>query len=268
MNAIIRTKLIEFEEENINQAHSDLIPDEFLHNEIKRKINGNYEIIRDEERANEFIERISPQMLEYYKKELEGEYECYFKTEEFLIKRKQFNFNMWKSVFAGSNAQIERILIQEGLDSLLEGLGFYKKPSEIKREIDTKEVKSEFLKKYLIQIGYFFPSKNKLIIHPNLFFSLDGHSYTGDSTFLTRDMIRCPYHEWGSIDYKDSWRYWKDLLAFSLGQVEEYWFYHSENFYGKEKLDEEHKKILEIGRKLTPKRYTSLIPEIEKFDWI
>ncbi len=95
---------------------------------------------------------------------------------------------------------------------------------------------------------------------------------TADSSFLTRDLIRCPYHvACGGkepLSNEEMWGYWSDLLALTYADLPEHIHYSSEDFKDPSKIrDSRILEYLEIGRKLVPQRYVELESQIEEFDW-
>lgn len=239
-------------------------PAEFLEAELRRLVNW-YLVIPCGMKPAEATERFFGDRV----KELEQEYRCYFERDEFVRNLKPSYH--WKFTYAGCNAQIEYFLIENGLAAISEKLHLWPKTIALKELPDP-------LRRYFIGIGYFYPLDNQtLVVHPNLLFGQLGMGATfrtADSSFLTRDLIRCPYHVadywgWGEevLSDHDLWNYWKNLLALSIGYLPEYIHYRPEHLRGKEPLTKELKEHLELGRKFVPTRYVELEPKIDHFEW-
>lgn len=202
-----------------------------------------------------------------YKKYLEANYSCYFTPEAFLPELNEKRTYWWQSVYAGCNAQIEHFLSENKFADALEKLGFGEKIEPVKKipKLDLNEP----IRKYLIGIGYLFPSGEDLLIHPNMLYAQLGHTcYGGDSPFLTRDLIRCPYHWWNELKEEELWRYWKDLACLAFTDFPEYKLYFPDEFRGQKEKDAETQQCLELGRKLVPSRYLELQPIMEQFEWV
>ena len=238
-------------------TNSKLAPKEFLEEELRRIIN---QIILKEIKWINF-EKVSAyfndNFFRRYKEELEIDFVNYFdpKNSEIIDNP----LRNWKPTYAGCNGQIEWFLRENGLEENIEKLvrGAEIEPSELPTR----------LKKYFIGIGYLYPTEDKLIVHPNLQLAqIIPYFYSMDSTFLTRDLIRCPYHEsnYSNLTDKELWQYWTDLVALSMIGLIPHTLYLAEDFKTKENFD----SFLEVGKKLTPNRYVKLEPKIEKFDWL
>ena len=204
---------------------------------------------------------------------LELEYQCYFKTEESLLLINDSHSHWWEKTYAGCNSQIEKFLEKMGLDSVLEKLGFTHDFIKPVNEIYASEL-DEVVRKYLIAIGFIYPvDDEKVVVHPNMLFAqFNENRYSGDSPFLSRDLIRGPYVYYDQLllDFSDQdiWDYWKDLVALSIADKA---INPARSFHCKpERKSQEEgiKKQLELGRKLTPQRYIELEPELESFNWI
>lgn len=199
---------------------------------------------------------------------LETEYMCYFETEKF---RKQCECTTWwKRTYAGCNSQIEYFLLNEGLGDAAEKLGFGEEFNPLK-EIGKKELPKKIWR-YLAGIGFLYPKGNRLIVHPNMLLGQNNSALSaGDSPFLTRDLIRCPYHEehdGGILEENELWDYWKDLAALSIARLPECILYRVEDFRNPEKRSDKIKNHLELGKKFLPQRYIELKPKMEKFEWV
>lgn len=271
-------------------------PAEFLEAELRRYINRDLVIFprycpsensaasfsRDVEDWSKALDR--SQERGSLREKLEREYQCYFKPDD-IMKELQPAF-WWKSTYAGCNAQIELFLLENGLgevtgalwaEGLAKGIGQWEEKYFFGGAPDSPR---DNLRRYLIGIGYLYPrAGGEVKVHPNLLFGQDGHSATYatmDSPFLTRDLIRCPYHEVLNSGWQDDnplsdselWCYWKDLVALSLAQLPEYILYTTGHLRGKDNhRNDVIAPALELGRKFVPQRYVELEPQIEKFEW-
>ncbi len=124
----------------------------------------------------------------------------------------------------------------------------------------------------MIGIGCLYPiDQDNMITHKNLnFIQANPWRYGSDYPFLSRDLIRCPYHYQDKIDEEDMWDYWSDILALlaaenSFNKIRSFKF-RPEGFYDNSLLDDKVKEQLYLGRKLIPRRYVELEPRIEPFD--
>lgn len=239
---------------------SSYAPSEFLEPELRRRINWDAVIYDPPPDPEKFLASLMPR--------LEKEYRCYFERDTFVKDLKPGFW--WKYVYAGCNAQIEIFLSKCGLGEAAEKLHSWPET------IHPREL-SEPLRRYLIGIGYLYPADEQtLAIHPNFLFAQLGMETTystADSPFLTRDLIRCPYHAVGGnfvhdLSDMELWGYWKDLVALSMGRPSEYEFYRPEHFRGTEPLGKELQNDLELGRKFVPARYRELEPRLEQFAWV
>lgn len=202
---------------------------------------------------------------------METEYKCYFETDNF---RKECECTRWwKRTYAGCNSQIEGFLADRNLRGALEKMGFTEKEFNPKTEIGKDEIPG-VIRRYLACIGFLYPADDKLIVHPNMLLGQNGHALSeGDSPFLTRDIIRCPYHEesyggrGGRLKENELWDYWKDLATLSIARLPEHIFYDAEHFREPSKRSKIIKEHLAAGRKLIPQRYVELKPKIEEFEW-
>ncbi len=241
---------------------SALAPQQFLEAELRRSLNTTMVMFPGID--------FSDVSLTIYKQHLEEEYACYFTPEAFLPELNEKRTNWWQMIYAGCNAQIEHFLVKNKLGEALEKLGFSDEINPVKK-IPKSEL-TEPLRKYLQGIGYLFPAGEDLLVHPNLLYAQLGHNRGGDSPFLTRDLIRCPYHAcnyddwWDELKEEEMWDYWKDLACLAATDYPTHKLYRPENFHGKK--DEINQKCLELGRKLVPARYLELQPRMEPFEWI
>ncbi len=241
-------------------SSSALAPQQFLEPELRRILNTFLVVYP----GTTFVDS----NLAIFKQNLEEEYLCYFAPETFLSTLNERRTRWWQMVYAGCNAQIEGFLVENKLGETLEKLGFSEKINPVKK-IPKSEL-NEPVRKYLQGIGYLFPSGEDLFVHPNMLYAQLGHSHGKDSPFLTRDLIRCPYHacsyRWGELKEEEFWDYWKDLACLAATDYPEYKLYSPENFHGKR--DAETQQCLELGQKLVPSRYLELPPKMEPLDWI
>lgn len=241
-------------------SSSALAPQQFLEPELRRILNT-FMVVYP---GMTFVDS----NLAIFKENLEEEYLCYFTPETFLPTLNERRTTWWQMVYAGCNAQIEGFLLDNNLGKVLEKLGFGEKIAPVK-QIPKSEL-NESIRKYLQGIGYLYPSGENLLVHPNMLYAQRGHSRGGDSPFLTRDLIRCPYHVcshwWGELKEEEFWDYWKDLACLAATDYPEYKLYSPENFHGKR--DAETQKCLELGQKLVPARYLELRPKMEAFEWV
>ncbi|MBW2965438.1 hypothetical protein KY363_08325 [Candidatus Woesearchaeota archaeon] len=205
--------------------------------------------------------------LEQQRTLLEKEYQAYFNTHEF---QKELQPGFWKPVYAGCNSQVEHFLMDSGfgqtLDLLVSAIG--QGPDT---RIPQKDIPERLLL-YLVGIGYLYPQDNEVLVHRNMVLAqVSPYRYSADSPFLTRDLIRCPYFEARSYEKlmspEQAWHYWQDLVSMSIAGLPEYNYYYPADFKSGH-VDEKLKPYLELGRKLTPKRYTELEPMIERFNWV
>ncbi|HLD80027.1 MAG TPA: hypothetical protein VJA18_05710 [Candidatus Nanoarchaeia archaeon] len=235
-------------------------PSDFLENELRRLTNwyAVFSRLRDFEATTPFFANCV--------ETLEREYQCYFERAKFRRRLKPSSF--WKFTYAGCNGQIEGFLEEQGLDVALQKL--YRWP----KTIEKKEL-SNPLRRYFMGIGYLHQlDDDTLTVHPNFLFAQLGTQTTfrtADSSFLSRDLIRCPYHE-AQYDREEKlsdtelWNYWKDLLALSVGRLPQYIYYSPEHLRGKDS-SELVKNRLRIGRRFVPSRYVELEPKIDRFEW-
>lgn len=236
-------------------------PSDFLENELRRLTNWQavFSRLRDLE--------VTDLYLSGCRETLEREYQCYFARDKFVQDLEPSSF--WKFTYAGCNSQIEFFLLENELEEALEKLCRWPKTIG-------KEELSGPLRRYFMGIGYLYPlDENILAVHPNLLFSQSstGTTFrTFDSSFLTRDMTRCPYHE---AQYEpeeplsdlEMWDYWKDLLALSMARLPQYIHYFPEHLRGQESLTQPLKDHLKVGRRFVPRRYIELEPKIDPFEW-
>ncbi len=247
-------------------------PAEFVTAELRRVLNRH--IVVGEMNHSTF----SPGDLDNIREQLEAEYQCYFEPQKFI--QNLFPSPHWKFTYAGCNSQIENFLLENDLGKVLEALWSSGLPTGIQRLEEEQFFKGpdgssqDNLRKYFIGIGYLYPQQeDRVKVHPNMLFgqlSSRATFATFDSSFLTRDLIRCPYHEvehWRMLSDMELWKYWKDLLALSLAQLPECILYRSEDFQRKEDPEKVILQKLEIGRKFVPQRYVELEPKIEQFEW-
>ncbi|MFH1637337.1 MAG: hypothetical protein ABIB71_02840 [Candidatus Woesearchaeota archaeon] len=216
----------------------------------------------------DFTKDFNDFFFDYALQKMENDYTCYFEREQF--EKDLSRSSWWKATYAGCNAQIEHFLIGEGLAVAVQKLGFEEEYKPV-REIEKSEL-PEKIYRYFIGIGYLYPDKDKLIVHPNMLFSqVEKTLYGGDSTFLSRDLIRCPHlHVSGStieepLSDEELWAFWSDLVALSLADLPEYRFYMPRDFRSS---PNKFQSTLELGRKLVPQRYIALEPKIEQFEWV
>ncbi|MBI2581588.1 hypothetical protein HYV87_00480 [Candidatus Woesearchaeota archaeon] len=236
-------------------------PSDFLENELRRLTN--WYMVFSRLRGDE----IDAHFLSGLVESLEIEYRCYFERNKFVRKLEPSSF--WKFTYAGCNGQIEGFLEEQGLDVALQKL--YRWP----KTIEKKEL-SDRLRRYFIGIGYLYPlDEETLAVHQNFLFGQLGTQTTfrtADSSFLTRDLIRCPYHE-AQYDREEKlsdpelWNYWKDLLALSIGRLPQYVYYSPKHLRGEEDPTKLVKNRLRIGRRFAPSRYLELEPKIDIFEW-
>jgi hypothetical protein len=196
--------------------------------------------------------------LERLAKSTEREYQCYFERESF---ERSVRPGFWKTVYAGCNAQIEWFLHKEGLGDALDTLGFRQDGYTPVHRVAHTDL-PESIGHYLTGIGYLYPDGDGLLVHPNLLWAQEMRHF--DAPFLTRDLIRGPYHRVVNGDPMTSeefWRYWIDLVALSFANLPEHEIPRPEQTgsYG------EH---LALGRRLVPARYVEKEPRIEPFKWV
>lgn len=245
---------------------SKIAPPEFLDAELRRM--ANRFIIRDVRfgyRDSFSIKASLPEMIP----KLEQEYLCYFERTKFERKFQPRN-DAWKFIYAGCNAQIEFFLRDHGFNKFLSAVGFTKKTYHPVREIANKKM-SDTLRRYMTGIGYLYPEEDSSFVHPNL---LWGQTRTGniDSSFLTRDLIRCPYFEAPKLSGENTisdaklWDYWRDLAALSTSDLPEYRCYHADQFLSG-KVRPEISPYLRLGRRLVPQRYVEKEAQAEQFEW-
>lgn len=260
------------------QSRKSLIaPPEFLEAELRRWCTR-YALFY----GMDSLQKFSGQDFERVVETLESDYQCYFETAKFM-ETVQPN-SWWKFTYAGCNAQIEGFLLDNGFAEVAEHLWEGGISAGIKRweEEDFFKPKqnspNDRLLRYLIGIGYLYPQEEgRVKVHPNLLFAQLGTRttfHTTDSSFLTRDLIRCPYYEangqrWQeSISDQELWNYWRDLVTLSVGDLPEYRLYLREDFQGKRKLQPEVQRAFALGRRIVPRRYVALEPVVERFEWI
>jgi len=246
-------------------------PQEFIEPELRRFVNLRWLLLGPEKINNAFFD--------YAIEEIEQDYLCYFETEKY--KSSLWPTGWWQFTYAGCNNQIERFLIENDIGEALQKLGFTEQFDPV-CEMPKKELPKSILR-YFIGIGYLYPSGKNVIVHPNMLIGQQRRAtYSADSPFLSRDLIRCPYHsvlnDWGSavneeknnskLSDKELWGYWGNLVALTFGGLPE--FIHYKPSYFKNQKSIKNKDLLyhlQIGKRLVPKRYTQLEPEIEKFEW-
>lgn len=264
--------------ESTNSAKA---PTEFLEAELRRYLNRNAVVYGDG-----YLSSLQDWKLPSLRETLESEYQCYFEPKRFIKELKKFRADPswgWKSTYAGCNGQIEYFLEKNGFEEIFQHLwekGIEKGMKKLEEEdffMPLPNSPTDILRRYFIGIGYFYPRRHSTIkIHPNFLFAQLGTSTTYgnmDSSFLTRDLIRCPYHETQngmtqeSLSNQELWDYWKDLVALSIGRLPEYIHYGRNDFRQQKKKRKTLKKHLELGRKFVPQRYVELEPQIEKFEW-
>ncbi len=252
---------------------SSKAPADFLEAELRRWINvlklPNSNYVLSEENWKQMVS------------DLEQEYRCYFERDLFVPTLKQKNWN-FKFIYAGCNSQIEEALDQRGLQEALTVLGCNHSPCQIVGEVPRESLRED-VAAYLVGIGYLFPVGDVLKTHSNLVWGQLAHSHFSiDSPFLTRDLIRCPYH-WllkhdasePLLSLNEAWEYWKDLCALSLSKIRENVMYSPSNFKKRDTLeyssDMQERDIfahLQYGQKLIPQRYCELKAKIEPFEWV
>lgn len=271
-------------------------PAEFLEAELRRYINRDFVIFPRSYPREDSAAGFSKDLEDWSKeldrsqesgslrKKLESEYQCYFEPEKIIEELRPASW--WKFTYAGCNAEIERFLLENGLEEaadtfweegLAKGIQWWEKKDFFEM---TGSSSRDNLRRYFIGIGYLYPQQGGGIkIHPNLLFgqlSMGATYATMDSPFLTRDLIRCPYHEvlnrgWGEeapLSDSELWEYWKALVALSLGGLPHYILYTVGHLRGND-MDRNDviAPTLELGRKFVPQRYVELEPQIEKFEW-
>lgn len=206
--------------------------------------------------------------LKIFKQELEEEYLCYFTPETFLPALNERRIKWWQRIYAGCNAQIEWFLAEHNFGEALEKLGFGEQIAPVK-QIPKSELNGQ-IRKYLQGIGYLFPSGENLLVHPNMLYAQLGRHHGGDSPFLTRDLVRCPYYVctnyFHQLKEEEFWDYWKDLVSLAFTDFPEYKLYLPKDFHGER--DALTQQCLDLGQKLVPARYLELQPKIEPFEWI
>lgn len=241
-------------------SSSALAPQQFLEPELRRILNT----FMVDYPGMTFVDSD----LATFKQNLEEEYLCYYTPETFLPTLNERRTSWLRMVYAGCNAQIEGFLLNNNFSMVLEKLGFGEKIEPVKK-ISKSEL-TEPLRKYLQGIGYLFPSGEDLLVHPNMLYAQLGRSHGRDSPFLTRDLIRCPYHVcshwWGELKEEELWGYWKDLACLAATDYPTHKLYRPDDFHGKR--DAETQQCLDLGRKLVPARYLELQPKMEAFDWV
>ncbi len=254
-----------------HSQHSAKAPPEFLDAELRRSINMYIACNKNRIPLLDF-----DIYFEDVRNSLEREYQCYFETEKFMDNLQPTHW--WQFTYAGCNAQIEEFLRENGFGKALETIWDVIENSPGRTIPNT--ALPDTLRRYLIEIGYLFPQENAVIVHPNMLFgqlTTETTYATIDSPFLTRDLIRCPYHaeiqswssSWNSVQSSDQelWGYWKDLLALSLVRIPEHFLYTPKHFRKEEPLSSELQRFLDLGRKFVPARYVALEPGIEAFAW-
>ncbi len=198
---------------------------------------------------------------------IENEYVCYFRPEEY----EPFFGDGWKSVYAGCNAQIESFLDENGFEDVFRELGFRstrRYQYRIDEYVPTPHVKNsrlpDVLRLYLTGIGYLYPDGDRSIIHPNLFQAHTGSGF-GDTYFLTRDLIRAPYHavnDERKLTGEMMWNYWRTLVTLAHSDIPEYKYPRIDDapeLYGEYRAQ---------GALFVPQRYLELKPVVETFDWL
>jgi hypothetical protein len=208
---------------------------------------------------------------------IEEDYACYFETNKFKRRLKQTSW--WKYTYAGCNGQIEFFLDDHGLDKLLEKLGL-SSPFKPVRSVPASEI-NEPLRRYFIGIGYLYPQGETMLLHPNALFGQKTGRMSADSPFLSRDLIRCPYHEalhgniGDALNDPELWQYWTDLCALTLAGLPQYTHYSPAHLRGEKFIvpdirgrKRDYSPYLEYGRKLVPERYKSVGYKIENFEWV
>lgn len=243
----------------LGEAIKSYAPTEFMDAELRRS--ANILFLRNPEAD------IGRGFLEQQRILLEKEHQAYFNTLDF---QKDLEPAFWKPVYAGCNGQIEHFLIESGFEKTLDIL-----VDAISRGPETRIPQADIPERlllYLTGIGYLYPQDNDVLVHRNMVMAqVSPYRYSADSSFLTRDLVRCPYFEAKSYEKlmspEQAWQYWSDLVAMSLAGLPEHNYYYPADFksgYVGPKL----KLYLEVGRKLVPKRYIELEPGIERFNWV
>ncbi len=269
MLQILDAQVLDSLDQKIKQysQHSTKAPAEFLESEFRRSV-------------NKYMVRFGPleprfssdRYFENIKDCIEREYQCYFETEKFLETLRPSHW--WKFTYAGCNAQIEHFLIENDFAKALETIGDAIETSPTRTISNT--ALPDTIRRYLIGIGYLYPSAvDTDVVHSNMLLGqleVNTPYATMDSPFLTRDLIRCPYHAvldkyTKPLSDHELWEYWKDILALSLAGLPEHILYRPEHFRKEEPFPSEQQAYLDIGRKLVPQRYVALEHKIETFSW-
>jgi len=201
-------------------VHSKIAPDEFLHNELKRRFN--YEVYNT---SREILD-ISDTIFQFLKESIEMEFGCYYNHETFI--QTQFFDSNHRHLLAGYNNQIERFLGEHSkeFEGAFHQMGWEYDSSRITRFKKAEPFRfdsiSEIAARHLIATGCLYPLDNKNVIrHPNF---VMGHCHRFgfyDSPFLNRDYIRAAYfHADADFDgiYLEpikTWEFWQDLACLS-----------------------------------------------------
>lgn len=196
----------------------------------------------------------------------EQEYACYCKPEA----RNPRLISHWKSIYAGCNAQIESFLDENGFEVAFRELGFRsmrKYKYAVDEYVPTPYVLNTCLpdkiRLYLTGIGYLYPDGNRSIVHPNLLLAHTNTAF-GDTLFLTRDLIRAPYHaveRERELTGEQMWGYWRTLVTLAHSKIPEYTYPRIDD------PPEKYAAYLEEGARLVPRRYLERDPVLETFDW-
>jgi hypothetical protein len=263
---------------------SSQAPQPFLEAECRREINRCLIIPPPIRRLDDaLLDKFFPDhFFQQVLQDLEGEYLCYFAPEQFAEKvQEDWRGTLeWKYVYGGCSAQIEGFLKENGLEEVMEKLGVGETFHPV-QEIRKKDI-PEGIRRYFIGIGYLYPEQEKLLVHPNLLMAQRTRfRYSVDSPFLSRDLIRCPYHEaydgWGNPPLTDQelWQYWSDLVGLSLAGLPEAKLYFPKDLRNKHDRDyhmidigDRHRPLLRLGKQLVPQRYIEVQQRIEQFSWI
>ena len=280
MNTDIAFERLDQKIKNASQS-SAKAPAAFLEAELRRWLNSFITVYtkKTTPRSDRELD-FSNHELEGLREKLEADYQCYFEPEKFAESVRPSSW--WKFTYAGCNAEIEHFLLENGLEEAAETLWSARLPAGIQQWEEKEFFKGlhgsprDNLRRYFIGIGYLYPQPDGNVkVHPNLLFGQQATETTYatmDSPFLTRDLIRCPYHEaegWKKpLSDAELWKYWQDLLALSLAGLPEHILYLSENFRGEDNYQSEIiVPTLKLGRTFVPQRYVELEPHIEKFEW-
>lgn len=271
-------------EEVIAKTSSQVAPDEFLHNELRRRVNYNLYHFLDGAfyiPSGDYLQRLI--------ENIEHEYQCYFDHENFLRKYDQFQMRH-DHLLAGINNQIEGFITREGnvenyytamekMGLVAEG-GFSAFCSFDPPEQFSSNLLEDNFRKYLIGIGLLYPlDENTVIRHPNF---VMGHvfsfSFHADAPLLNRDHIRAPYHYARSPDEvemtdAEMWNFWQDLACLSMVLTRSRGYY-AKYFKDRDNAlvhlryhgDEWEKALpwIELGKRLLPERYLSLDYDVDR----